>query len=245
MESSGIHISLRAEELFRLGGFPVTNALLLSTLVMVILAALAAIGRRRLVLVPGYIQNTFETAIEGALGLMEGILGSRERAEKYLPFVGTVFLFILAANWFGLLPGIGSVIFETAEGRVPLLRSPGSDLNFTLALAVISVVTVNILGIAVIGFVKHAGKFFNFRGPIDFFIGILELISEVAKLISFSFRLFGNIFAGEILLTIIAFLTPYFIPLPFLFLETFVGFIQAFVFAMLSLVFVATAIAHE
>jgi F-type H+-transporting ATPase subunit a len=175
---------------------------------------------------------------------MESVLGSRRHAEKYLPLVATIFLFILFSNWLGLLPGVGSFIIHEDGGRVPLLRSPASDLNFTLALAITAVLAVNVLGVAALGAAKHGKKFFNFSNPIAFFVGILELISEFARMISFSFRLFGNVFAGEVLLVIMAFLVPYLIPLPFLFLELFVGFIQAFIFAMLTLVFTAAAVAE-
>jgi len=132
---------------------------------------------------------------------------------------------------------LGPITFDHS----PLFRAPTTDLNFTIALAIISVLSVNILGAAAIGLRHHLGKFFNFKNPIMFFVGILELISEFVKIISFSFRLFGNIFAGEVLLLIIGFLLPYIVPLPFLFLEVFVGVIQGFIFAMLTLVFVSMA----
>ena len=248
---NSIHISLKAEEIFHIGAFPVTNALLLSTISFLILSALAFFGRRKLALIPGKIQNLAEFAIEELLSLMDGVLGERRKSERYLPLVATIFIFILFSNWLGLLPGIGSIVLRPPIGgasgheTTPLLRSPASDLNFTLALALITVFGVNLLGAIAIGFISHMKKFLDFRNPITFFIGILEFISELAKIISFSFRLFGNVFAGEILLTIIAFLVPYVVPLPFLFLEIFVGFIQAFVFAMLSLVFVAMATAEH
>jgi F-type H+-transporting ATPase subunit a len=156
--------------------------------------------------------------------------------------VATIFLFVLVSNWIGLLPGVGSILINDGHGhQIPLLRAAAADLNFTLALGVLAVVVVNLIAIVTLGIRSHAGKFFNFSGPINFFVGILELVSEFAKIISFSFRLFGNIFAGEVLLVIVAFLVPYVAPLPFLFLEVFVGFIQAFVFAMLALVFIAVA----
>lgn len=223
-----------------------TNATLLSTIVAVLLI-IAAIGlRRRLRLLPGFLQNILEILIDGALDLMESVLGSRKTAEKYLPLVFTIFLFVLFSNWFGLLPGVGSLVVREGEGTVPLFRSPASDLNFTIALAVLAVLLVNIIGVAAIGLRKRISVFFNLKGPIDFFVGLLELVSEFAKIISFSFRLFGNVFAGEVLLTIMAFLVPYLIPLPFMFLEIFVGFIQAFIFGMLTLVFVAMAVtAHD
>ncbi len=128
---------------------------------------------------------------------------------------------------------------------IPFFRSSASDLNFTLALAIVAVVLVHILGVAAIGAGKHISKFFTLKSPLDFFVGILEFISEIAKMISFSFRLFGNVFAGEVLLVITAFLVPYLVPVPFLALEIFVGFIQALVFAMLTTVFISIAVSNH
>jgi len=245
MVNKEIHISLKAEEIFHFSNFNFTNTLIVSFLALFILGIFAFILRKKIFLIPSGIQNLFEYVIEGALNLMYGILGSRFLAEKYLPFVFTVFLFILLSNWFGLLPGVGSIILKLPHENAPLLRSPSSDLNFTLGLAISAVIFVNLSGIITLGFLKHAKKFINFQNPIKFFVGILELVSEIAKMISFSFRLFGNVFAGEVLLAIVGFLVPYFIPLPFLFLEIFVGFIQAFVFAMLTLVFISIAVKEE
>jgi F-type H+-transporting ATPase subunit a len=229
-------ISLKAQQLFNIGSFGVTNGLLLTLIVSVILIAFSLVFTKKIKIIPGKMQGAVEMGFEGLLGLMESTLGSIEAAEKYFPLIATIFIFILASNLMGILPGVGSLMFENGGKGVPLFRSPAADLNFTLAFAVISVIVTNIIGMASVGIFKHLGKFFNFKGPIDFFIGILELISELAKIISLSFRLFGNVFAGEVLLTIISFLAPYFIPLPFLFLELFVGAIQAFIFAMITLV---------
>lgn len=240
-----VHISLRAEELFRIGSFPVTNALLMSVLALILMGGGAILFRRKIALIPGKLQGIFELILEAILDLMDSVLGDRHKSERYLPLVATIFLFVMVSNWLGLFPGVGSITFHTAEGHAPLFRSAAADLNFTLALGVLAVIAINLLGILAIGIRKHAGKFFNFSNPINFFVGILELISEFAKIISFSFRLFGNVFAGEVLLTIVVFLVPYVVPLPFLFLETFVGFIQAFVFAMLALVFIAIATAEH
>ncbi|HVN26739.1 MAG TPA: F0F1 ATP synthase subunit A [Candidatus Paceibacterota bacterium] len=237
-----LEISLKAEQVFRIAGWPVTNAVLLSTLVLLFLAGLAYHLRETIKLVPGALQNLFEMILEGALGLMDSVLGDRRTSERYLPLVFTIFLFVLISNWSGLLPGVSSIVVREGSGSVPLLRSPASDLNFTLALALIAVTFVNVVGAAAVGLRGRLGVFLNFTGPIDFFIGILELVGEFARIISFSFRLFGNVFAGEVLLAIMAFLVPYLVPLPFMFLEIFVGFIQAFIFGMLTLVFVAMAI---
>jgi len=239
-------ISLKAQQLFNLGGFNITNSFLLTLVVCFILIVFSLVLRSKIRLVPGKLQGAVEMGVEALLGLMESTLGSMKAAEKYFPLVATVFIFIMTSNLLGILPGVGSLMLENGGHEVPLFRSPAADLNFTLAFAVISVIVTNILGMGAVGVFKHLGKFFNFKGPIDFFIGILELISELAKIISLSFRLFGNVFAGEVLLTIISFLAPYFIPLPFLFLELFVGMIQAFIFAMITLVSISLHTAtHE
>lgn len=249
-------ISIRAERLFTIAHWPVTNALLLSCVALVVLVVVALALKRKLSLIPSTFQSIFEVILEQILALMDSVLGARELSEKYLPLVATVFLFVITSNWLGLLPGVGTIgirgASEAGSGAggtlIPLFRSPSSDLNFTIVLAVISVTSVNLFGALAIGFWKHLGKFFTIKGPIDLFIGVLEFIAEFVKIVSFSFRLFGNVFAGEVLLTIIGSLTPYIVPLPFLFLEVFVGFIQAFIFAMLTLVFMAIAIqdhSHE
>jgi F-type H+-transporting ATPase subunit a len=243
MAESSIHISLKAEPIFHVGGFAVTNSLLLSFIILVLLGGMAIIGRKKLSLVPGIFQNIFEVVIEGLLSLMDSVFQDRHKSEKYLPLIATIFLFVLFSNWFGLLPGVGSIIIhgEGGHAATPLFRAPSADLNFTLALAVSAVIAVNVLGAAAIGVFPRLKTFFNFSNPIAFFIGIIELVSEFARMISFSFRLFGNIFAGEVLLTIVGFLAPYVVPLPFLFLEVFVGFVQALIFSMLSIVFIAIA----
>ena len=237
-------ISIQAEKLFYFWGLPVTNALLLALVASSLLLLSGWYLKRRLSLRPGGFQNFLEFLMEKLLGLMEAVLGSRVASEKYLPLIATVFIFILTSNWLGLLPGVGSIGFENSH-FLPLFRSPASDLNFTIALAVISVLSVNLLGVTALGPAKHFSKFFTFRNPIFSFVGLLEFISEFIKIISFSVRLFGNVFAGEVLLVIVGFLVPYYIPFPFLFLEIFVGFIQAFIFAMLTLVFVSMAVREE
>lgn len=239
-------ISLKAQQLFSIGSFNVTNGLFLTLAVSLILIVFSILLKRKIKIVPGKFQSAVEMGAEGLLGLMESTLGSMAAAERYFPLIATIFIFILTSNLLGIFPGVGSLTFDNSGIHVPLFRSPAADLNFTLAFAVISVVFTNIIGMASVGVFKHIGKFINFKGPIEFFIGILELISEFAKIISLSFRLFGNVFAGEVLLTIIFFLAPYFIPLPFMMLELFVGLIQAFIFSMITLVSISLHITlHE
>ena len=241
-----MHIEIGAEKLFSLGGFAVTNSLLMTWVVVAFIVFVVQMVARRMSLIPAGLQNGVEWVVESLLGMMESTLHSRTKAIKYLPIVATFFIMIVMSNWFGILPGVGSIGFHGEihgeEAFIPFLRSPASDLNFTLALAVLSVLIINVAGIAAVGLKGHISKFLNFSNPIKFFVGILELIGEVAKMVSLSFRLFGNVFAGEVLLIIMGFLAPYIAPVPFLMLEIFVGAIPALVFATLTLVFLSIAI---
>jgi len=245
-----MNISLAAEPLFHIGTFPVTNTLLVSWVVIIFLATIALLVGGRMRLIPRGLQNVVEYALQSLYNLINGVTHDRKQSKKFFPIVATIFLFVILSNWIEIVPGLGTIgLKEVEDGKmiiVPFIRSASADLNVTLAIAAISVFTTQIMGIAALGFFKYAGKFINFHGPIEFFTGILELVSEVAKMISFSFRLFGNIFAGEVLLAVVSFLVPYFVPLPFLFLEIFVGFVQALVFAMLTTVFLKMAVtSHE
>ena len=241
-----MEISLKAQELFSIGNFGVTNSLLLTLIVSLILITFALVFKSRMKLIPGRGQAVVEILVESFLGLMDSTMGSMEKAKKYLPLVVTIFIFILTCNFLGVLPGVGSLTFGNGAENVPLLRSPAADLNFPLAFAIMAVLVTNFFGMVTVGAIAHGKKFFNFSNPMNFFVGILEFISEIAKIISFSFRLFGNVFAGEVLLAIIFFLVPYAVPIPFMILEIFFGAIQAFIFSMLTLVFLSlNTTAHE
>lgn len=243
------HIEIAAEKLFSVLGFPITNTLINTWIVVGLLIAVSFVISRRAALVPGGFQNFFEIIVEKFLDMLEGMVGSRRKAELYVPIVVTFFVFILFSNWLGIFPGVGTVgLKEIVDGKmklVPFFRSAASDLNVTIALGTVAVFAVNVMGMTARGIGTHLRKFFNFSNPIHTFVGLLELISEFARIISFSFRLFGNIFAGEVLLIIVGFLAPFGAPLPFLMLEIFVGFVQALVFAMLTMVFISIAVAQE
>lgn len=242
-----MEISIAAEQIARIDGFPITNTLLLAWIAMGILICFGAAATYKLSPVPGRLQNFFELIVESSYNFVKAVIGSDKDSEKVYPFIITFFIFILLSNWLGLMPGVGTIGIE-GHGKhafLPFLRAPASDLNTTLAFALISVSITNIFGIAAIGFSKHIGKFISFKSPLAFFVGMLESVAEVAKIISFSFRLFGNVFAGEVLLVVVAVLIPYIAPIPFLGLEIFVGFIQALVFSMLTLVFIKVAITEQ
>lgn len=243
----GIHISLAPEILFHIGNFlPVTNSLFTAWIVMCVIFLLSVLIRLKIALIPGYVQSLAEITIEGLYDLFTSVIG--DKTKQFFPVLATLFLFILFMNWMGLLPGIGTIGLEKIEGGkiefIPLFRAGTADLNTTLALAIVSFLYIEYTGLQSLG-LSYLKKFFNFSNPIYFFVGILELISEFSRIVSFSFRLFGNVFAGEVLLAVIAFFVPLLVPLPFLGLELFVGFIQAMVFAMLTAVFLSLAMAHE
>jgi F-type H+-transporting ATPase subunit a len=245
-----MEISINAETLFHIGSFPVTNSLLATSLIVIVLAIVSFFGTRNMKSNPKGLQNVLEMVVESIHKLTHNVIDNKKVAKIIFPLIATFFIFIIINNWAGLLPGFGSIgIYEMKEGHevfVPFLRSANADLNTTIMLSLLSVIVIQIIGIAVIGPMNYSKKFFNFSSPILFFVGILELISEFIKVISFSFRLFGNVFAGEVLLIVITMLVPYILPIPFYGLELFVGFIQALVFTMLTLVFIkmATIEAH-
>lgn len=238
-----IEVSFTPEYLFSIGALRVTNSLLASWIVVLAVVVLAFWGSRRLRKIPRGFQAVVEYAIEKLEGMVEGVTGNSRQTASFFTIVATIFIFVVLANWLGLLPGFGTVLFQNghSEGGVPLLRAATTDLNLTVALAIISVIAVQLAGIGALGFFAYIKKFINFSSPIKFVVGLLELVGEVAKVMSFSFRLFGNIFAGEVLLMVMTYLIPLIVPVPFIALEIFVGFIQALVFAMLTLVFLKTA----
>jgi len=260
-------VTLHAEPVFSVGGFNVTNSLINSWVVVFILVIFAIIIAKGLKRIPKGIQNAFEIIIEGAMDMADSVTGDRKKTLKIFPFVFIVFLFILINNWLGLLPGIGTIGFiEEGHGVsvfIPFFRGGTADLNTTLALALFAVIGSNIFGIFIVGAWKHFNKYINlkvlaeipkkirkeptiiFINPIKFFVGLIEIIGEVAKIASLSFRLFGNIFAGEVLLSSMAVIFAFVLPIPFMFLEIVVGLIQALIFAMLMLVYFTIASTAE
>lgn len=258
---------LAAETIFKIGNMPITNTMINSTLALiafVVFAFLLNRGAKKTYskgLAPKGIVNFFEAILEFILGYIDGVTKDKKKSLRFLPIVGGIFFFILISNWMGLLPGTGSIgIYELVHGEmelVPLFRPANTDLNMTLSMAVFAVVFSHFFGIITIGFFKYANKFIKLGdiyfalkslnpmkimvAVIEFFVGLIEVFSEVAKMVSLSLRLFGNIFAGEVLLTVLGSLIAYGIPLPFMLLEILVGLVQATVFAMLTLVYLTMA----
>ena len=242
-ETSPIHVVLKAEEIATFGGFPITNSLLMTWIVVAILIGFAVMFSRKVKMIPGKLQAGIEWVFEGILGYMSEVLESEKLARRFFPLIMTIFLFVFLANELAFIPGVGTVGLDNGHGGlIPFLRAPSADLNMTLALAVISFLVIEITGLVQLGFFKYAGKYINFSSPVNFAVGIIEIVSNLGRLVSFSFRLFGNVFAGEVMLVVVAFFVPYLLPVPLMGFEVFVGFIQAVVFAMLTLFFIKLAI---
>jgi len=255
-----------AEPIFQIGDFIVTNSLFTAWIAVAILVVLGLVLRFALKQKPGILQNIFESVLEMMLSLADQITNNRKLSVRILPLALTAFLFILINNWLGLLPGIGSIgqiaLHDGHKVFIPYLRGGTADVNTTLALSFLTVVGANIFGILSIGIWKIFNKYVNLKvlsqmvtkvrkdpqilvvAPITFFVGLLEIIGEFAKIASLSFRLFGNVFAGEVLLASMAALFAFGLPIPFLFLEVLVGLIQALIFSMLTLVYFTVA-AHD
>ncbi|MCH7997933.1 MAG: F0F1 ATP synthase subunit A [Chloroflexi bacterium] len=306
-------ISIKAETIQTFGPVDITNTMLTSWIVVIIMVTIVYLGTRRRDLVPRGFQNMFEAALEAFYNLVVSVAGEKN-GRRFFPVVATLFFFILVSNLLSLFPmfsviGLvreeehGFVMERTDVGPlpvswvglsslsslsgdsideddpdaeeqlreanedgkivgelIPLFRGPNTDLNTPLALAIVSAIAVESWGIASLGLGGYGRKFFNFggmfrglfrlnfrqffQGGIDAFVGILELISEIVRLISFTFRLFGNMFAGEVVILMFTFLTPLVVTVLFYGLELFVGIIQAFIFAILTLVFGMMAVAH-
>jgi len=256
-----------AEPIFHVGNFTITNALLNSWLAVIILVFFLIAASRKIKKIPKGVQNVFEFLLESALDFADSITGDRKKSVKLLPICLTLFLFILVNNYLGLMPFVGSIGFvESAHGEsvfIPMFRGATADLNTTLALALFSFVAIHLFGAISVGVWNYFNRFINIKAfleipkkikndknillvnPIKSFVSIIEIVGEVAKIASLSLRLFGNIFAGEVLLvsmmTIFAFLTP----VPFMFLEIIVGLVQALVFSILVLVFMSMSTSAE
>ena len=228
-------ISLKPEVLFEVYNLKITNTLLTSFLTVIILVIFSLYIKYNIKEKPSKIQALLEIIFENFYNFWYSLTGIRN--IKIFAFCFSFFIYILIANWLGVLPGFGSFYLKHLDEKIPLLRTVYSDLNMALALSLISVIGVNILAFSKLN-INYFKKYLN---P----IGVLEFFSELSKIISFSFRLFGNILSGEVLLMIINVIISFLAPLPFLALEIFVGFIQALIFFTLTSIFLKVALSEE
>lgn len=232
--------SLQPELITRVAGFPVTNTVLSTLAVDAILILFLYFIARSIKVKPSGLQSFVEPVITYFYDLTDQVAGSR--VTKIFPWFATFFIVIVVSNFFGLFPGLSAIgIFEIHHGEkelIPLFRASTTDFNMTLALGTISVVATHLITISTLGAGGYIKKFVSLN-PINLFIGALEFLLEIVKVFSLSFRLFGNIFAGEVVLVTVSGLFAFLAPLPFIMLETIVAIVQALVFAMLTMVFMA------
>ncbi|KKR79867.1 MAG: ATP synthase subunit a [Candidatus Nomurabacteria bacterium GW2011_GWA2_40_9] len=263
VEETSHEVTIYAEPIFHVGNFAITNSLFTTWLAVLLIAIFSLVIRLNLKKVPGKLQNIFEVMLEGAMSLTDQVTNDRKITNKIFPLVFSLFVFILINNWIGLLPFISAIGFTVVESGqnvfVPLFRAGTADINTTLALSLMIIVASNLFGILTIGLWKLFNKYVNLKAlgeiftkfkkdktvvivsPISVFVGLLELIGEMAKIASLSFRLFGNVFAGEVLLASMSAIFLYILPGPFLFLEVFIGLIQALIFSLLGAVYFTIA----
>jgi F-type H+-transporting ATPase subunit a len=256
-------LSQKAVEIARPFGFPITNSMVVMWIVAVGLILFARLSTRRMTQVPGGAQNVFEWLVEGVYSLLESIIG-RHLVERTFWFFATIFIFILAANWVGLIPGVGTIGWghQGAHGFTidrPLFRGANADLNMTLAMALVFFACWIVWAFQEVGISGILKELFAPKGQttgvlrvlmivVFFAAGCLEIVSILFRPVSLSFRLYGNVFAGENMLETMATLVPglgWLLPIPFYFMELLVGLVQALVFMLLTAVFTLLICHHE
>lgn len=262
------HPELPAGVVFHLLGFPITNSIIAAWLSIIVLVGISYAVTRRLKLIPTRVQSMLESALGWLLNFCQDVAGEKN-GRRFFPVVATLFLFVITNAWLSLIPGFGSILITNAEGKVvELFKGANTDINLPLALALISFIFVEYWGIKSVGLFRYFRKFINtgrffgaigqifrgkvkagfaglFNGAVDIFVGVLEALSELVRIISFTFRLFGNMTGGEILLLMMLFLVPFILAIPFYGLELLIGFVQALIFAGLTLVFATIAVTHH
>lgn len=274
-------IKIQPDVIFNINGFPITNTLIGTWLSIIVLIVLFYFGTRKREVIPSGLQNAVEWIVEYLLSLVQGVAG-KDKGRKFFPLVATFFIFILFCNLLDVFPGVETFgwinltalsaahlppptsifLFGDYSNKIaPWIRPGTSDLNLTLAMALVSVITTQVFGFYTLGWKEQLSKYFNFRtfskiniragvgsvagtlfqGFIEFFVGILELVTEVSRILSFSFRLFGNVFAGGAVLAVFAFILPFAADIVFIPFELFIAFVQALIFSLLTLVFLEIA----
>jgi F-type H+-transporting ATPase subunit a len=259
------HPELPAHVIFNIFGFPITNSIIAAWITIIVVVAFFGAVSRHSKLIPGRLQSIVEGLLGWLYDFCKSVAGD-DNGRKFFPVVATIFIFVAFNAWLGLLPGYGTILVHTAEGETHLLKPANTDMNMPLALAFISFIFVEYFGLRTHG-IRYLSKFFNFGsllkgigqifrgklksglsgiflGIINAFIGLIELLSEFIRILSFTFRLFGNMTAGEILLLAVVFLIPWLIAPIFYGLELFVGGVQALIFSGLTLIFLTLAVAH-
>lgn len=240
---SDIHVSLKPETVFEIGSFPISNSMLTSLIIAIILIAIFTISARRMKMVPGKGQFFIETLIVGMYDFVFGMFNNEHATKKVFPLFATLALFFLMSNLLGYIPGIAAIMLNDVQA----FRSPSTDYSMIFAITMFTFVIWQLVALVTGGLAGYAKQFFDFSGPkgmlpINLFLGVLNIIGEIAKIVSLSFRLFGNIFAGEVIAIVLFAIAPLLIPVPFTALTMLSSVIQAFVFPILVAIFIQMAI---
>jgi F-type H+-transporting ATPase subunit a len=246
--ADGPAIHITPAELFTWHGISITNSILYAWISSLLILVVLVITARRMTLRPkrGFTQLV-EIGTEFIISTLAGSLGSRAKATKYAPYFVTTFFFVMFSNWLGLLPGVGEAI---TYNETPVFRPFTADLNATLAAATVMMVLVQVFAIRESGIKKHIRHYFagSLKNPMTWFLGVFEMFSELTRIASLALRLFLNVAIGEVIIAIFTYLGAFAAPitaLPFLFLELFVGALQAYIFVMLCVMYLSAAIHHD
>ncbi|MBN2462940.1 MAG: F0F1 ATP synthase subunit A [Dehalococcoidia bacterium] len=266
LDNSKPHVELPSEGIFHTPILTITNTLIASWLTIIVLIGFVYACTRKMKLIPGRLQSLAEVIVETLLNFVKSVAGEKN-ARTLFPVVATIFLYVLTNAYLALLPFFGTIGITEHDGTfIPLFRAANTDINLPLSIAIVSFTCVEFWGLRSLGFFRYLNTFFNFGqlrdgfislfkgkirpaisgimfGFINLFIGMLEILSHFIRIISFTFRLFGNMTAGEILLLVVTFLVPLVASIPFYGLELLVGVLQALIFAGLTLVFGVIAMA--
>ncbi|MEW6375346.1 MAG: FoF1 ATP synthase subunit a [Thermodesulfobacteriota bacterium] len=263
------HVSLPAETVFHVGHFSITNTLIASWFTIIVLVSLSYLCTRKMKLIPSRRQGMAEAIVEGLLNFVESVAG-KKHARMLFQGVATIFIYVISNAYLALLPFFGTIGIYEHEGEfVGLLRAANTDVNVPLSIAIMSFFFVESWGMRSVGVIHYLSEFINVRqlgqglkelltgkirpaimniafGFISLFVGVLEIFSHMIRMLSFTFRLFGNMTAGEILILVSCFLIPLVFTIPFYGLELLIGMIQAIIFSGLTLVFGTIAVSpHE
>lgn len=247
----GPHVALSPDTVTEVGGVAISNSVIYGLICAVLLIVILIAARKKIhaKAARGFAQFV-EIITEFIIGLIEGPLGSRKKAVQYAPIFGTFMLFIMFSNIMGIMPWVGPGVYATThEGQIPLFRAFTADLNGTIAMAIIAIVTVQYLSIKESGFAGHLKHYFTDKpfNPINMFIGLLEVFGEFTRVLSLSLRLFLNTAVGDVLISVFAYIGQNFQSftiLPVAMFEILVAGIQAYVFTVLCATYLGLAIAH-
>lgn len=244
---SGPAVHITPTAVFTIGGFTITNSMLYGAIsALLTMIVLVYIAKRMTLRPKGGLTQIVEVGTDFITNLLESSMNSREKAVKYAPYFVTVFWFVLFSNWLGLLPVVGEAF---THGDAPIFRPFTGDLNGTLAIATVTIVMVQYFSIKETGAKKHLRHYFNgsLKNPLTLFLGVFEMFSELTRIFSLALRLFLNVTIGEIIIAVFAYLGSAAAPitaLPFTILEFLVGALQAYIFVMLAIMYLAVAVNH-